>query len=88
MAVTLASFPVPNVKVFIIVVAFAKAFSKAFAPRPVVLVVRTLLLVSAVEYSLAVAFVIEDFPFVEITIEVRYLGYLVSHLWSLVIVAY
>ena len=70
------SFPVTDIKVFIIVVAFAPAFAKAFSPPSMILVICAFFLVGTVEYSLTIAFVVENLSFVEITIEVGYLGVL------------
>ena len=79
---TLACFPVTNIEVLIVVVALAPAFAETLSPRSVVLVIRALFLVGAVEHALAVALVIENLSFVEITVEVGDLRDLTCHLWG------
>ena len=78
----LACFPVTDIEVLIIVVALAPAFAQTLSPCSVVLVIRALFLVGAVEHSLPIALVIENLSFVEIAVEVGYLGYLTCHLCS------
>ena len=77
-----ACLPIADVEILIIVVALAEAFTEAFSPRSMILVVCAFLLVGAVEYALAVTLVVENFSFVEISIEVGYLCYLMGHLVS------